>query len=70
MALHVRSWMCETCNTAHDRDLNAAINLALYAGSSPVSACGELFASAGTVPDGLVPTRGLDEAGTRQRSAV
>lgn len=70
MALHVRSWTCETCDTAHDRDVNAAINLALYAGSSPVSACGELFASAGTEPDGLVLASGLDETGTRQYSAV
>ena len=70
LALQVRLWTCETCETAHDRDVNAAINLALYAGSSPVSACGELFASAGTGPDGLVLVSGLDEAGTRWHQAI
>ncbi|MHC6177057.1 RNA-guided endonuclease InsQ/TnpB family protein [Glutamicibacter endophyticus] len=70
MALHVRAWACEACGATHDRDLNAAINLAVYAGSSSVSACGELFASAGTESDGLVPTNGLDDAGTRQHQVT
>lgn len=38
-----RSWTCPRCGVAHDRDRNAAINLALLAtGSSPGSdACGD-----------------------------
>jgi putative transposase len=54
LPLAVRSWQCETCQTEHDRDINAAQNLAAFAlqyvkerdtisraGSSPVYACGE-----------------------------
>lgn len=36
LSLSDRSWTCATCHTTHDRDLNAAINLAA---SSAVSAC-------------------------------
>ena len=51
LGLHVRSWTCEHCGAAHDRDENAAINLkngALKcaeqnAGSSTASACGEFL---------------------------
>ena len=55
LPLAVRSWQCEICQTEHDRDINAAQNLAAFAlqyvkerdtisraGSSPVYACGEL----------------------------
>ncbi|MGW7520293.1 RNA-guided endonuclease InsQ/TnpB family protein [Streptomyces sp. NPDC054796] len=38
MPLHVRTWTCEGCGTAHDRDVNAAKNL-LAAGRA-VQACG------------------------------
>jgi len=31
MPLHVRDWTCEHCNSHHDRDINAAINLRNYA---------------------------------------
>lgn len=54
LPLAVRSWQCEICQTEHDRDINAAQNLAAFAlqyvkerdtilraGSSPVYACGE-----------------------------
>jgi putative transposase len=48
LPLSVRSWECSTCGASHDRDVNAAINLANYASaalsshtvSSTVSACG------------------------------
>lgn len=32
LPLHIRQWACTTCNTPHDRDLNAAINLRNLAG--------------------------------------
>ncbi|MFC9064466.1 MULTISPECIES: RNA-guided endonuclease InsQ/TnpB family protein [Streptomyces] len=38
MPLHIRTWTCESCDTSHDRDVNAAKNL-LAAGRA-VSACG------------------------------
>ncbi|WP_200346467.1 RNA-guided endonuclease InsQ/TnpB family protein [Halochromatium glycolicum] len=41
MPLSMRQWTCPDCRTTHDRDLNAARNLATYAVSSTVSACGE-----------------------------
>lgn len=40
LPLATRQWACPACGAAHDRDLNAAINLANYAVSSTVSACG------------------------------
>ncbi|MDA8344615.1 MAG: RNA-guided endonuclease TnpB family protein [Thermaerobacter sp.] len=40
MPLSVRLWTCPACRITHDRDLNAAVNLAQYAVSSTVSACG------------------------------
>lgn len=41
LPLSVRDWVCPECGVVHDRDHNAAKNLAKMAGSSPVSACGE-----------------------------
>jgi putative transposase len=40
LLLTERTWTCVSCNTFHDRDVNAARNLARYAESSPASACG------------------------------
>lgn len=40
LPLAVRGWTCPVCQTRHDRDGNAAINLKHYAVSSTVSACG------------------------------
>jgi putative transposase len=41
--LSIRAWVCGQCDTEHDRDVNAAINiLEIYTGSSPgIYACGD-----------------------------
>ncbi|WP_406168791.1 RNA-guided endonuclease InsQ/TnpB family protein [Streptomyces sp. NBC_00996] len=50
MPLNVRTWTCENCGTAHDRDVNAAKNL--RAAGLAVSACG-----AGVRPQRRYPGR-------------
>jgi len=41
LALAERTFRCSDCGFEEDRDVNAALNLARYAASSAVSACGE-----------------------------
>jgi len=43
LKLKERAWTCLNCNTIHDRDINAAINLKNYAVSYTVSACGDFL---------------------------
>ncbi len=40
LPLSIRQWDCPTCGASHDRDVNAAMNLANHAVSYTVSACG------------------------------
>lgn len=40
LALAQRTWTCPDCGVAHDRDVNAAVNLMHMAVSSTVTACG------------------------------
>ena len=60
LSLGVRSWTCGQCGCAHDRDVNAAINLRNMAVSSTVSACGEEGSGSGLVTR-LKPASGKQE---------
>ena len=65
LSLGERTFICEECGTVLDRDLNAAINLKVVAGSSldTQNACGA--ASAGSLATGS--ETGRVEAGTKQQ---
>ncbi|GAB2867425.1 hypothetical protein GCM10022221_80290 [Actinocorallia aurea] len=57
--LDVRSWICQRCAAVHDRDVNAAVNVARAAGLA-VSACGA------RVRPGVIPAQ-RGEAGTHSK---
>ena len=52
LPLSIRKWDCRICGTSHDRDVNAAKNLAAYAVSSTVNACGGSSSGRMDVPCG------------------
>jgi putative transposase len=55
--LHVRAWQCQECGAWLDRDVNAAVNVAMAAGLA-VTACGA------QVRPGAMPQAPRSEAGT------
>ena len=51
LSLSERMWTCPSCSTTHDRELNAAVNLARYPESSPGAAHGAEGADAASYRD-------------------
>lgn len=72
LTLDKREWTCETCHTSHDRDLNAARNLAAYdpAASSAVAACGALLTATPEDETSTLAASRRNETGTRHHSAL
>ena len=52
LPISIRTWGCPICGKTHDRDLNAAINLAAHAVSSTVNACGGSSSGQMDIPSG------------------
>ena len=48
LTLKDREWICSSCNTIHDRDLNAALNIKIKGVGGTLTAC-EVYANVGSV---------------------
>lgn len=66
--LEVRSWICPSCGTEHDRDLNAARNVLVEGRKVAAGLADTRNACGAGVRPGLFPAVGV-EAGTRQGAA-